>query len=932
MAIRKKKFYRLLPNSLHTFNVKAWSMDAISDWSDDIKIQTSQVLPLEWPDLATTKMVAKPAYFTRCIKVRWTPMVGYPLRFNRYVLFRKDCTDELGYSDPSAAEIKASAQAIQNETLDSNPHFLKDMGKINFYYDRVSVDLDDEADNEGLPYSKILISGQVEKEHQYYYWVFAVDNNNQVSASDLDALTTPSNYLIDNAEFGKPNKPVVLYSDMQSEESTTSVHDRIKWMCDVQLRWRCVDGAEFYWVRRRMYHETIERMWGLPIYVENNPTTGDLQSVTINNLFCGRKYQFQVKAVNVPYFLASEWSEDDDQYYETETDPYPPPEIQNVSAKRFRRFLIEKGDYIKLMWDAPDNPILGEQIDHYNIYRLTGTENQAETYVNTINAGTADVYAETRKMGGTHFIDDYVEELEDAAAIAPEDICTFFWNGEYGSHTENDQKTAYVSGDGATEVGTLSATGEGVIDGGGGYDGEYLLRSVKLTGTLTFSDVEDAIPQGDTYVSFRFQVASDFDFSGPYSDLGIMIFNFTGEGNYVNFTFDEGQLIVSRVGGGGYRTVTHSKVWSWLADRYIWHHIEARWSIDLDVFQVRVDDGDWESAAGGVAMEDYSVTCDQVVIGLYSRFGSNMGDCGTRYDRVFVYNSFNVPNFDSAPQAYHYWVTAEDVDGKESVATMDGVGISKSDDDRYHNQLGTGQSHDVVTFGPPDAPVLRNPAINLTMIFSMSMFTIKLIWESVEEATHYRVRIRFKIPGRLDWGPWMYSVPIREEIAAHDEQYPFYVYPFPVRKFTTFQWAVSAKNYSEETWSSDSSEIEVIADTEPPSDPYPLEGRCYGYYWGYGLKYRWIATRLRWRPNSNYEGVSNYIIYRDGEYLDTVRHNPWKGGAFKTYQVYWDYFASDVATENGTHTYSVYAYAGDTDEISENPSTVVVTWQRWWTF
>ena len=912
MTEKKKKFFNLRTDSLHTFKMRAWSLSGVGDWTDDIDIRTSGKLPIAWP--STAVIIAKPLFFFRSIRVTWTPLLGYPLRFSHYVLFRKDTTESEGYSDPTDAELLQSGQDIVNGNLENNLHFLKETSKFPQHTDQVKLDAGDSTDTGVL------------EEHQYHYWVWAVDINGQTSYMS----SMGQGYLgPDNTEFGKPNTPT--WPDPDRFE--TEVLIRNSWWCNVKVVWECVDGAEGYWIQTK---EKAGGFWSLPFWVEHDPSkaTEDFphqQSVVLNNFLCDTKYNFKIRAVNVPLFLVSGWSVI--ETYETEKDPYPPDEIMNVSANRLRQGLSEKGEYIKITWDWPAGAIMLQQIEHFRVYRYVGSTIIAGKYVNYINLPEGhnlkpDAYSETRKFGGTLFIDDEVKELEDAAPVDPYTIATFFWNGEYGSHSPDDQKTAYINKSHDTEIGVLDAEAIVEYTPAGSYDGDYRLRSAKKGADFVFTNTAGSVLHGDGYISFRYMIADDYNFAIEIGLLNLAFPTIAENQNWIRVNMVSGQLWTRRQADGSYKEITHPYVFT-SSDYWVWHHIEVRWSISTDTFQMRLDDGDWETATGGLPMTPYQSDCEKVQIGHWWMSPPLEAYHGARYDRIFIYDSFAAPDFASLTKFYHYWVTAVDIDSLESVATMPGVTIVKASDSDVDGKTGTGESYDRTSFSPPAAPELKSPltsedeGFNLVQVWFWQLYTVKMTWHEVDEATHYRVKIRIKPPGDgRDWGPWMYSAHIEEAHANADEPYPFFVYPLPLQKHTWIEWAVEASNLAGPTESSTSGEIEILFDTEPPAKPKTPIGRCYGILNLFGENF-WAVVWLRWEPNPPYQGVKGYAIFEDGIEIATVPHiDPM--AYFKVEHSFLRFGAEPAAS----HDYSIVAIGVD-DVRSDESDSVTIDYKDW---
>lgn len=903
MAEKKVKFRNLRIDSLHTFKMRAWSLGGVGDWTDDFSVRTSAILPIQWP--STAVIVAKPLFFFRSIRVTWTPLLGYPLRFSHYVLFRKDTTESEGYSDPTNAELLRSGQDIVNGNLENNLYFLKETGKFPLYTDQVKLDAGDSTDTGVL------------EEHQYHYWVWAVDVNGQTSymSSMGQGYLGPN-----NAEFGIPSTPIIYPDRMETE-----VLVRNSWWCNVKVVWECVDGAEGYWIQ---WKEEAAWFWSLPFWVEHDPSKATeefphQQWVVLNNFLCDTEYNFKIRAVNVPLFLVSGWSVI--ETYETEKDPYPPNEIMNVSANRLRQgeLFTPKGEYIKLTWDWPVGAVMLQQIEYFRVYKYAGSINQAETYVHYLNLLEGhnlkpDAYSETKQFGGTLFVDDEIKELEDVEEEGATQ--SFFWNGEYGEGSADDKITAYIDEDLNTEIGVLTTSA--YIDGEFVYDGDYSLQCEVGSGTLHWSNCD--LDGDEGYLSLRW-----YPIDVIHTQNWLRIFH-AHAGNVKDRLLIEmrvGKLWVSHIGDEIEKEVEHTKTWT-SGDCNKWHHIETRWKVSDNTLQVRVDGGSWVTSADPDALTSFNQTVRYFQLGISAvNPGANTEQ---RYDKLII-----SPNFvDLVPAYYHYWVTAVDEGGLESVATMPGVTINKPSDEDVHGEEGTGESYDRVSFSPPAAPVLVTPltstdaGFNMILILLWKLFTVKMTWYEVSEATYYRVKIRIQPPGR-DWGPWMYTARIDEAHANAGEDNPFYVYPFPLRKDTCIEWAAIAGNMAGETESDTTGSITILKDTEEPSKPSTPVGRCYGIRALWGPKpYLWMVVVLEWKPNANYQGVEKYIIFEDDVEVGTVMHHELVA-YFNAHEFFYRFGTEATALSTGTHVYKIRAIDGDGNE-SEVSGSVTVTWQEWW--
>lgn len=902
MAEKKIKFWNLRADALHIFKIKAWNLsDGTSEWTDNIPIRTSGILPIQWVKTAT--IVAKPLYFFRCIRVTWTPLLEFSLRFSHYVLFRKDTTEPLGFDDPTDAELLASGQAIVDGTLVDNPHFLKETGKFPQHTDQVKVDAADDTDNGVL------------EEHQYHYWVWAVDVNGQTSY--MPEIGSGQGYLgPDNAEFGIPSTPT--WPDPDRFE--TEVLVRNSWWCNVKVVWECVDGAEGYWIQMK---EKDGWFWSLPYWVEHDPSKATdefphQQSVVLNNFLCDTWYEFKIRAVNVPLFLVSEWSEIG--RYETEKDPYPPNEIMNVSSNRLRQNLFFKGEYIRITWDWPAGAIILQQVEYFRIYKLAGTILEAENIVNNINklagvSGKLAPYQETTQISGTQFIDDDIVKLP-----AP---------------TESLVGTFSMDMEGATDAARW--TGVSTIGG------NYLFTDYDWTGVMTIDEHHTG--------SWSLKSTGSFSSSGARYTGSISGWNFnegwlslwvkakesvvqyyaeimgTGSSKILVQHQADNRIRFQRTdaGGVGLNAYVPAAVVT-QADIYNnWVNIVIRWSVTENNFQIRINNSAWYDKEGTDVVPSISPET-----GTRFTWGGYVSGSGRIFtDDVAFGGTWALP---TEASYYHYWVTAVDTYGLESLATMPDVTIDKPSDageGGVHGQTGTGESYDRVSFEPPEAPDLVSPlsseapGFNLALVIFWYLFTVKMTWGMVDEATYYKVKIRIKPPG-FDWGPWMYTARIEEAYADVDENNnPFFVYPFPLAKHTHIQWAVVTGNMAGETESDTSDEIEILEDTEPPSKPSTPIGRCYGIWTLFGANL-WAAVWLRWKPNPPYQGVVSYAIFEDGDQIATVPHFD----ALAHFNIEHS-FLRFGAESAASHDYSIRAIAAD-GEPSEVSDTVTILWQDWW--
>jgi len=896
MAEKKVKFRNLRIDSLHTFKMRAWSLSGVGEWTDDFSVRTSAILPIQWPK--TAKIVAKPLYFFRSIRVTWTPLLGCPLRFSHYVLFRKDTTESLGFDDPSNAELVQSGLDIVNGNLENNLHFLKETGKFPLYTDQVKLDTGDSTDTGVL------------EEHQYHYWVWAVDVNGQTSY--MSEIGDGQGYLgPDNAEFGIPNTPFVLPGAMETE-----VLVRNSWWCNVKVVWACLDGAEGYWIQTK---EEGGWFWSLPFWVEHDsenidPAKPHQQSVTLNNFLCSTTYEFRVKAVNVPLFLISGWSEI--RTYTTEKDPYPPNEIMNVSANRLQQDLFFKGEYIKITWDWPVGAIILQQIEYFRVYKFAGSINQAETYVHYVNLLEGHNWKPDplQNLGGTLFIDDEIKELEDIEEGGGTQ--SFFWNGEYGTHTAADLRTAYIDEDLNTEVGVLVTSA--YVDGEFVYDGAYSLQCALSSSHLHWSN--SVLDADEGYISLRY-----YPIDTIHTQTYIRIFH-AHAGNIKDRLLIDlrlGKLWASHIGDEVEKEVEHTKTWT-SGDRNKWHQIEVRWDVAENLLQIQVDGTGWVTSTDPDTLTSFNQSVHYIQLGISAINPPTTIE--QRYDKLTI-----SPNFvDLVPAYYHYWVTAVDEGGLESVATMPEVIINKPSDEDVHGEEGEGWSYDRVSFGPPAAPELVSPltseapGFNMVLMIFWALYTVKMTWKEVSEATYYQAKIRIKPPNG-EWGPWMYSARIEEAYADVDEDSnPFFVFPIPLQKHTYIEWAVVAGNLAGKTESDTSGEIEVLEDTEPPDKPKTPWGRCYGTENWFGPPF-WPVVVLSWKPNPSYQGVASYTIFEDDAEVGTIPHNDLM--AYFNMQHTFIRFGAEPAD---SHVYKIRAMGADGVQSEECSDPVTINWKVWW--
>lgn len=807
---RKRKFVWLSPNKLHTFLVKAWNRNYESDWST-VTLNLSAIPDLAWDGGAGLQ--AKPIWWNRSIRLLWTPFpTRYRKWFDHYIIFRKKG------SVPGAFDLADAATKLEDSDF-----FLTTTGERKAKFLQTSP---------GLAFQNYYFDFDIEEEEGYFYWVYAVSQKGDLS----------SNYLgPNNAEWGKPQTPNIVWFE-------TQVHEINKWWCDVKVWWDSGPntsepaGAEYYIIQRKQKNKVL---WGPPLRIEHDYDEGRYQSSVLSNFIVGRDYEFRVRAVNVPGIgpdaLVSPWSSIAE--YTTLTDTNPPPEVTGVAANRFYWRGINKGDYVRLRWDrfwandpeGPRAPILTEQVAYYNIYRIAGSDAEASAKVTAINlhAGYAQdpggtklaVYSQSGKFEGTHFIDDNVE---DTSGLGGGDVVwDFVWTCEGADDTA--RRTATLSG--GTVTGTV-------------YGGANVQSVEQHLGTYSLE-----VPSGG-YMDFDNQVNPSFNGDEGYIDLWVKSGFITGdiyfEARYdgSNTTYFEvlgsGNLIFSRRGAGTLHTCGTTK-----PSAGSWHRLEARWSLTGNSMSMRIDGGAWNDANTTTPLSSFVGNPSTIVFGSLIVMGT------TYIDDAYLSLSYT-PEVEDA--AYHYWVSAVDVyDYESNVSLVD--------------------SYDKVTFAPPPAPDGLDDEQNYVgNFFKLKMHSLKLLWNTVDEATHYQVRIKIKPIGKKldgtarDYSKWHYSPMLREERTYDDDVSgkSSYVYPFPLAAETLVTFAVAAWNRAgiSATWT-ESSEITVSRDDVPPQNvaASTFIGDCMGVkpLFGFGAKL-WLSIIFKWQPRPKAEGVDHYQI------------------------------------------------------------------------
>jgi hypothetical protein len=955
MAIRTRKFLRLKPGRIHKFKIKATSFSGKSGWSDILPIRTSDVGAIDWTTSNYVEAIkAVPKFWLRHIRVTWAA-IGQPLRFQNYYLFRYNFT--LGNSGTGGgtterdALIVSSGEYIDQGIGDEHPNFLKDTGRLPLYIDKISEDADSVAagDNNAI------------KENRYDYWVWAIDKNEEKSANYLGP---------DNAEFGKPTTPELIvpseYTKFgidpanETDFCNTSVHDINKFWGDVQIAWQCVDGAEHYLVQFKRKGALLS-LWSLPMMVEHNTTTGswyagapnnidDVQNAVIPNLVTNTTYLFRVKAVNVPIALVSGWSAAGEYY--VERDPYPPAEVEDVSCRRLRHFaaggiLSEKGEHIKVDWKRPTLALLREQIDFYKIYRLppvntslslTGTDEDAVTLMGMINSYDPDaqdyLIYQNQQFIGSEYIDDDVLPLPEGGGGG----LSFTWGCEGADDTARSTATYSTGG---TVVGTMQGgvTYTSIYK----HTGTYGLHVQLSENNVKFDNTTTQVFNGSAgFLDFWYYPNGD-------STLKRTLFEANVNGQFEDlFEIAETTILyVEHAGesGGWSKLTATSAPTTW--NQWIWHRIRVRWDVATDTLDLQVDEDGWVNSTDPTVMHHFDNEPANFEWG-------NSGWNANQYylDDITMYNNFE--GVAGAPDVnYHYFVTAtEKYDNpnfgdpgepefleQESVASIVGETITKADDDRYDGESGTGESHDIVSFGKPDAPVLISPlvstdlGINLVHILIKKRYSIQFKWTDIPEATYYRVSVRVTPPEGLfiTWPqtPWFTSARIDQALANRDsdDENPVWNYPLTLEQGALVEWKVVSGNLAGES-ETDPVEFEIVSDTTPPSKVTGVAGNCFGIGAPLGSLQLWLAVNLSWDALPNGEGVKEYKVYEDGtsenHVINSFNHNIAAGALGLKMR------RSILIRPNGTsHTY----YVGAVDEqgtAGDLSDPAVVPYEQWW--
>jgi hypothetical protein len=837
---RSRRFHWLKPGTLNTFSVRAVSGINQSE-AAEIILKTSGFVGMTWASSA--KVIARPVFWNRTIVVTWT-LINEPLRMDYYRLFRK------AGSVPSAPELADNSK--------TSAYWVEDTGRGNRHVDHI-----------------LGTDPDIVKEVTYYYWVWAFDKSGMASAHYLGGSgpnTTP-----DNAEFGKPNVPVI-YPALFSYEH----QDIIKFLCDVTVKFRCSGGAEGYWMQKR---QKGRAMWGPLVWADHD---GDLvnQECIMQNLIAGKTYEFRVKAVNVPVALVSNWSTTVEK--PIPYDSVPPAEIQGVSAKRIYRAGFRKGEFIRVNWKRPALAVLSEQIEHYEVYRKVGSDAQALTELAAINANTATPYDEMTQLEGTRFVDDNIIPLTTVLA-------NFDWDGDYNNGaTDQDRRTAVISG--GTLVGTLNNGATIVTDQA--YDGTYSLKCLASTlNYLSFTN-NGIFNSNEGYIKIWWYPTS----------IGFGTNNifraYYDANNYLDIYFFSARIAVNFCGNGNLESGQIHYGPSQLPQMNQWNSIELRWKVSTNTFECManypVGDASWRDL-GPTSMTAFTNEPTEITL----------GPVASTDNFVHYIDGVESWGFDgpSAQQYYHYFVRGVDVDNRKSTVTLT-------------------DSYDKVSFAKPEAPTNVAIVQNVVQILLWKMQTIKFTWTSVDEAVWYRVKLRLKGPGRASWGPWLYTAKLPEELISDVDDdnpggVPKYVYPFPVFKDTLIQYAVSAENMAGKTWSA-TTDATINADDEGPGVIQNLTGNCHGINF-FSVKL-WMGYTLKWDDRPWYEGIASYEVWWwNGSGWQSVGFR--KPTIIPGKKVVFNGLALPIA---GLHQFKVIATDGD-GNTSES-SILDLTWSAWWNF
>jgi hypothetical protein len=944
--IRKRKWLWLSPAKLHTFKVKAWSRTTESEWAT-VTLNLSNAPDFEWD--ATAGLMARPIWWRRSIRVVWT---AFPFRyrkwFDHYIIFRKDVTPPDANDFEEAATNKEDSEFFIANTFERYAWLGQD-----------DVKEDNDFRNQYSAWNHYYFDENIELETTYYYWVHAVNQHGELSQQYLGP---------DSALWGKPQTPV-----LQPGWFSTQVHEINKWSCDVLAWWDSrpdgtkPGGAEYYIIQRRQKRDRLalpEAIWGESIRIDHDyeeeldpnkeANDGRYQAGVVHNFWVDKNYEFRIKAVNIPGVgklgLESAWTQPPYPTYKTLHDTEAPPEVTGVAANRFWWQGVQRGDYIRLKWDRfwqnDDSgvraPILTEQLVHYNIYRYKGTDANAALEADAVNlhagysndGGTNDdsvygsgeyegeyivrkkVYKQTGKFEGTQFVDDDVEST--ASETEEAEVWDLVWTCEGANDTE--RSTATISGD------TLAGTPAGnyLFDSSDKYAGTYSFASTAVSGAITWNTGAEFTFSGDEgFIEFYFKG----DVDSP--SLSYLLEWYYSPFNRIFCYWDSG-LTVYRRGASRIHTVTvpDSEFTGDNDPRTGWARFQIRWSVTNNKLQVRVGEGTWYDAsyAGGELLA-FANTPTYFSVAAYTCVGHHI-------DNVSLSLTYEVPVVSLAVY-YHYWVTAVDSYGYESNVTMV-------------------DSYDKVSFlPPPNVSGLDNRQELVNNHTTFRMYSLKVLWDIIDEATHYQVRIKVKPPGKIfgverNYGFWHYSALLREErfYDEDDEGKASYTYPLPLVYGTKVKFAVIAWNRAGKSpeWT-ESEEITIERDDSAPGNVKDFKGDCIGVNNLYTGIQQWNAINVSFQPRPHSDGIKCYIVEiknlsSEWEYLDEF--SPKLGldsDRFASVRVKYTIPARVLPEWVQDRDYiELRIYAIDSDNhpslnLPEDPwPEATVNWERWWQF
>jgi hypothetical protein len=898
MATRKKTYIWLRPDRLHRFNVTAWGRSVESDPSDSIILRTSALPVIQWDEDA---LEARPIFWNRSIRVTWNPLPArYRKWFNSYCIYRNN-VDLNGHVNEAtilqAGEDQEDSEYFLARTPERTALF-SGVWRV-LYQDREFVE-----DNE------------------YEYWVFAYNEKGNPSGGDDEPYLGPN-----SATWGKPQDP-----QWRKSEWVTQVHELNKWWCDVKVVWKQLGSAEHYLFQRKL-SAFGQAFWSIPQRIDFDDTSINnvdplVRSVVLRNFLCNQSYDFRIRAINVPGVLRSNWVE---TTYTTQRDTAKPDEIEGVAARRTwysGTALVQKGEYIKLNWNMPANPIINQQLDHYEIWRMIGNDSDANSYRDQINAlddlvidyETTDIapYTETAKFLGTQLIDDDVEGQETGSGLE----FGFTWTVEGDDDTE--RRTAQTSQ--GSKVGTLG--GGAVISSAEAYQGTYSLQP--NAGYIQFDNsVEENLNGDEGYAQFWWKG----DFTSPSSNQFLYLFGNSLNQLYITQTVAGGLYVYRRSSDPTFivaqATIPYAVVSA--ADPFTnWVKIECRWSVASNLLEIRINEGTWYNQ-GATTLTSFAIAPTTFLI------SNGMMSSNGYMDNVNISLSYDPPE---SADKYHYWVRGVDVYGYKSLVT----GPSDSPN----------ASYDSVSFEPPASVENLTSEVNLVINKWIKLYSFKLNWDPINEATHYQVQIRLKPKAffknsttERPFGPWMTSPFLEESKHVNDEGRAEYVYPFPLAHETGVEARVRALNRAgaSDEWE-DIVEIEsitIIEDTEGPGDVTNFSGDCMGIKPLFGDEF-WLSVVFKWTPRPWDEGNCTYRI--EGKDKVAGWGNPFyvadveKRGlvnsrffpnSYVTHVALTTVWPLNARRDALTNEFRIKAIDPE-NQRSDNWVYCTVNWERWWVF